>query len=245
MKSKPEKKKVFRLKIAKSFKKNTQSVKRPAKSSLKSSAAKSPRASAPLRSARITHALKKAATAGPSAVKKPEKILTPFHTDEEKKPQPVLKTDLPYSYGSTEIVLLIRDPYWAYAYWDFSPETWSWLAVTRERDVQARAKLRIHNRDRKTFYDLDVNLDAKNWYVDLGLPNTSFEVELGLVDSQGCFHLIAKSNGVRTPRNGPSENTDPNWPLSDAEFAEVYRLSGSGKNTAPGSEIFSARRLSS
>lgn len=233
MKPKPEKKKAFRGKISKSSDKNPKNLKKSSKST------------GPLRSGRITQALKKAASAGAGAVKKSEKKLTSLHIDEEKIPQAILKTDLPYSYGTTEIVLMVRDPYWVYAYWDFSPETWSWLAVTRERDAQSRAKLRVHNLDRQAFYDLDINLDAKNWYLDLGLPDTSFEVELGLVDAQGRFHLIAKSNRVRTPRHGPSLHVDPQWPLSDAEFAEIYRLSGGGKNTAPGSEIFSARRLSS
>ena len=159
-----------------------------------------------------------------------------FVTDSLVQSKSIAYADLPFSYNETKLVLLVRDPTWAYTYWDFSSETWDWIQNLCRRDRGTRPKLRIHNLERGHHFDVDVTLEAKNWYVDLGLPNTPFEAELGLLDSQGRFHTIVKSNRVRTPRNAPSETIDPRWEA--LEFDEIYKLSGGGK-TGHGSEIFS------
>ncbi len=153
-----------------------------------------------------------------------------------KRTQLPARQDLPFSYNKTQLVLLVRDTEWAYAYWDFSGETWKWMQSIFKRDPAASAKLRIHNLDAGTFFDIDVSLDAKNWYVCLGIPNTQFQAELGILDSQGRFHSIVKSNRVRTPRNRPSDNIDPKWVPEN--FDELYNLSGGGK-LGRGSEFFS------
>lgn len=131
---------------------------------------------------------------------------------------------------------MVRDTTWAYGYWDFSSETWNWMQNFFAKDRHAKPKLRLHNIDQHFFQDLDVDLNAKNWYLDLGSPDTAFEAELGILDSAGRFHRIAKSNRIRTPRSGPSEKIDSEWVPED--FEEIYRLSGGGKK-GHGSEIFS------
>lgn len=145
-------------------------------------------------------------------------------------------TDLPFSYNQTRLALLVRDTHWAYCYWDFSAETWGWMQSVFHRDRSARSVLRIHNLDAKSHFDINVSLEAKNWYVDIGQPDAVFEAELGILDKSGKFHRIAKSNRIRTPRNGPSSRIDPLWNADD--FDELYKLSGGGK-TGRGSEIFS------
>ena len=146
--------------------------------------------------------------------------------------------ELPFSFNKTLLALLVRDPFWAYGYWDFSGDTWNWIENLRRKDSRTKPKLRIHNIDRGGSLDLDVQLEAKNWYIELGIPDCTFEAELGLIDSQGRFHLIAKSNRIKTPRNAPSTKIDPEWSLTPEEFEEIYKLSGGGK-TGSGSEFFS------
>ena len=220
---------------------------------------KRPRQSAPSGRSRRAKLKKKSK---PSRAVKPKKrarvILKKIRGSRvrEKKGSPVLPAvplagtapsneiinDLPFSYNQTKLVALVRDPFWAYVYWDFSAETWSWLVEFREKDHAAKAKLRVHNLDSKSYYDVDAYLEAKNWYIHLGLPNTSFEIELGLLDSRGRFHGIAKSGRIKTPRNSPSEVIDPEWSAPQSELDEIYRLSGGGK-TGHGSEIFSPVKL--
>ena len=154
------------------------------------------------------------------------------------KPAPSSMTDLPFSYNETKLALLVRDPTWAFAYWDFSAETWNWIQDFYRRENTLRPKLRIHNLNDRSFFDLDIDLESKNWYIELGRPDTDFEAELGLLDSRGRFHRIAKSNRIHTPRNRPSDKIGPHWNAS--EFDEMYKLwDRSRAGFGSGSAIFS------
>ena len=143
---------------------------------------------------------------------------------------------LPYSYNETKLVLLVRDPYTLYSFWDFSADTWNWFQGFSRKQRGVRSVLRVHNLNQGTTHDLDAGLEAKNWYIHAHLPDTSFEAELGLVEPSGKFHSIVRSNRVKTPRDAPSEVVDGDWAGDDAE--EIYRLSGGGK-TGYGSPMFS------
>ena len=136
-------------------------------------------------------------------------------------------SDLPFSYNKTLLTLLVRDPEWAYAYWDFSSETWKWIQSLYKKYSGLAAKIRIYNLSTGSSFDFEVNLEAKNWYLCLGLPNTEFEAELGLMDRSGKFYVIARSNRIKTPRNHPSDQIDPNW--IPENFDELYGLSGGGR----------------
>ncbi len=144
------------------------------------------------------------------------------------------RLDLPFSYGVTKLVLLVRDTEWAYSYWDFAGETWQWVQDIFKQNPGASSKLRVHNLDSGSFYDIDIHLESKNWYIHLGLANTAFQAELGILTFQGHFYSIVKSNQVRTPRNAPSENIDPDWPALPND--ELYGLmSGSSGRSGPNS----------
>lgn len=136
-------------------------------------------------------------------------------------------TDLPFSYGETKLVLLVRDPYWSYSYWDFSGETWNWIQGKFTSDPSLKAVMRVHDLDSKRSYDLLISLEAKNWYLHLGVPDHRYVAELGVGDGNKRFYLIVRSNEVRTPRDSPSEVIDPEWEAR--EFDEIYRLSGGGQ----------------
>lgn len=151
------------------------------------------------------------------------------------------REDLPFSYNQTKLELLVRDQEWAFAWWDFSGETWRWIANLLQEDPATRAKLRVHNLGLRTFYDLDVHLDGKKWYVNLGFPDTEFEAELGLMDSKGRFHRIAQSNRIRTPRHGISKVIDPQWDPS--EFSDLAQLSAKGALHFSGASMFSSTRV--
>jgi len=157
-----------------------------------------------------------------------------FHRLEE------LSKELPYSYNETKLVLLARDPFWGYTYWDFSGESWKWAEDLCKWNPELRPILRIHNlKDQKQF-DIDISLEAKNWYISFGKPNCEFEAELGLLGSDGKFYVIAKSNRICTPRNSPSDIIDPQWAPED--FDELYRLSGGDLSSQRSSDLSSQFR---
>lgn len=174
----------------------------------------------------------------------PKKITVEPLSYAVKEPSVSQITDLPFSYNQTRLELLVRDPFWAFAFWDFSGDTWNWMVAFREQDHAAQPKLRIHNLNDGTSNDLNVYLEAKNWYLELGHPDCAYEVELGFLDSHGKFHTIARSNRIRSPRNGPSSRIDPEWPLSDFELLAFYGRAGFGADCSSGSSSSFKRRSS-
>ena len=142
-------------------------------------------------------------------------------------------SDLPFSYNITKLVLMARDPYWIFCYWDFSHDTWNWTQdICRSKAGYIRGILRVYDvtdlkfngLNANNFFDLDVSLEARNWYVHVNGANREWIFDLALVDSDGKFYLIARSNRVKTPRDTPSDVIDEEWMISD--FDEIYALSG-------------------
>ncbi len=142
-------------------------------------------------------------------------------------------SELPYSYNETKIVLMARDPYWAFAYWDISEVTTKKVyALMKQHDSHIKSILRVYDvtdivfdgKNAHRSFDVDVFLEARNWYVHFGVSDRSYLVDLGLLDSQGHFYLIARSNVIKTAHDGPSDIVDETW--MDVDFDEIYALSG-------------------
>ncbi|NLS45320.1 MAG: DUF4912 domain-containing protein [Firmicutes bacterium] len=128
---------------------------------------------------------------------------------------------LPDTYGSTEIVLMVRDPYWVYAYWEIADDIPR--AVTAALGPEGlrtfRKALRVHDvtdiefdgSNSHKYISIDVHDNADNWYINVERPNRSYCAELGFINKEGAFVCLSKSNTVRTPRAGVSEIVDTEW----------------------------------
>jgi hypothetical protein len=149
------------------------------------------------------------------------------------QPQPVERFSLPYSYNVTKLVLMVRDPYWAFVYWDLDESKYKEVQyLLQTHSGRIKTILRVydvtgiefngHNSHRT--FDLDVNLEAKSWYIHMGVPDRDYLVDIGLLDDQGKFYLIARSNVMRSPRDSASNVLDENWMMAD--FDELYSFSG-------------------
>lgn len=146
-----------------------------------------------------------------SATRKIKTAHTPKATRSKAHPQPI-ETELPERYGDHRLVLLARDPNWAYAYWDLSP--------ARVRDLlnnagqtanKARWVLRVYAaalypvEDKTHYFDVDVSVEGGNYYINLSRPGARFIVEIGVMDATGLFRATAQSNPVIMPMDHPSE----------------------------------------
>ncbi len=127
---------------------------------------------------------------------------------------PAWEHPLPWSYGETRLTLLVRDPYWLFAYWELTDEGRSAAEglVGREAWAGARPVLRVHDTSTGTAYDVAVNEEARNWYLNVGQPDRTWYAEIGRLTEGGRFVMMARSNTVHTPRDGPSDVIDPRWP---------------------------------
>lgn len=129
--------------------------------------------------------------------------------------------ELPPSYGIDRLVLLVRDPYWLYAYWEITAtkhaefssahgsSAWesSW-PVLRVYDVTGVA---FNGENANKYVDIGIHDPADNWHINAGEPDRSFCVDLGRRFPDGRFITLLRSNIVTTPRVSLSEREDEEW----------------------------------
>ncbi|MCS7231547.1 MAG: DUF4912 domain-containing protein [Elusimicrobiota bacterium] len=152
----------------------------------------------------------------------------------ERKLVPTEISDLLQSYGDTKIVLLPRDPWWCFAYWEISEKVLSeiknlygenFILSIRVYDVT-----NVNNFDGKNankFFDIDINnLQVNNWYINLPEVNRSWCVDLGVKIYDGRFITISRSNIVIMPRFGVSPLSDEQWAILQKEFERLLEMSG-------------------
>ena len=157
------------------------------------------------------------------------------HFFQEHRAAPVASEprELPNEYGDTKIVLLIRDPEWAYAYWEVNDATREELKLPRNSHSK-RLVLRMYKVDGRNwpeegahyFFDIDVGPYASNWYVKLPEPDSKWGGELGMYDDEGNYIAICRSNVIHVPRNGMSEDVDSEWMLVEEQFHQIFDASG-------------------
>lgn len=143
---------------------------------------------------------------------------------------------LPKSYGDTKIAILPRDPLWIYAYWEVSSGAIASLSkkLGDERFNVSRWMLRVHDvtgiqfdgSNSHRYFDISVNRDVDNWYINVGETNRAWCVDLGILTPDGEFVLVARSNALIMPRQGVSPITDEQWAMLQQEFERLLKLSG-------------------
>ena len=139
---------------------------------------------------------------------------------------------IPNGYGDHRIVLMVKDSWWLYAYWEIQPHL--------ERQVRSQlapeeigglsSALRVYDITGRNFPDepahgwFDITLSglASNWYIHVNAPNRSFIVDLGLLTRQGRFLTLARSNRVTTPRAEPSDVLDEEWMTSEELYWKLF-----------------------
>lgn len=171
----------------------------------------------------------------PSDPSHPPVFITKVETVERQKHVEEGAFELPPSYNQTQIVLLVRDPYWIYAYWDFRSEIKERLSASHGGWEKVPLSLRVYNYSRKKtgtnepeYFDISINHAANNWYIHVGGPNQLYQVDLGYYSPTGEFITLARSNQVTTPRDGISEVVDEEWMIVEEDFRRLYRLAGGG-----------------
>ncbi|XWK86652.1 MAG: DUF4912 domain-containing protein [Phormidium sp.] len=116
--------------------------------------------------------------------------------------------DLPSGYDESRIVLMPRDPQWAYTYWDIPRRH------KEELRQQGGSKLALR------FYDVtNVDMDYQNphsvqefecdemgreWYLPVPVSDRDYIVEIGYLTNDGRWLMLARSNSIHVPPLYPS-----------------------------------------
>jgi len=169
---------------------------------------------------------------------------TKFYTVEAPRVERAMPQELPEQYGQDKIVLQVRDPWWIHAYWEINRSTYERLE-NELKDEFHRAKriLRVYDvsniifdgKNAHRFFDVQIKEHSTSWYIDTGGPGRSWCVDLGLLLTDGRFIMIARSNTVCTPIEGPSWIMDEEWMIPEDMFARLYGMGfGLGRSSPVG-----------
>jgi len=117
--------------------------------------------------------------------------------------------DLPDGYGESRIVLMPRDPQWAYTYWDVPDQH---KALLRSQGGQ-RLALRLydvtdidaHSQRPHSVQQYDCDELARDWYLPIPVSDRDYLVEIGYLTLDGMWLVLARSNAVRVPPIYPSD----------------------------------------
>jgi uncharacterized protein len=117
--------------------------------------------------------------------------------------------DLPAGYGESRIVLLPRDPQWAYTYWDIPNDHKEEL----RRQGGQQLALRIYDvTDINTEYQSPHSLQeypadelAREWYIPVPVSDRDYVIDIGYRAVDGRWLILARSARVHIPPVYPSD----------------------------------------
>ena len=147
----------------------------------------------------------------------------------------------PQSHGENIVFLMVRDPYWLFTYWEFSPDLNAELVerIGEEILLKSRLVLRVYDvtgtsaDDPVGHRDLDVSPGARDWYINVTRVESEYCVDIGLVLPDGTFIVIARSNRVSLPPIGPSPEVDEHW-VTIESLGEISTLTDRGPTSGSG-----------
>ncbi|MGQ3685967.1 MAG: DUF4912 domain-containing protein [Candidatus Loosdrechtia sp.] len=134
--------------------------------------------------------------------------------------------ELPESYGDKRIVLMMRDPYHLFTYWEFQQKVIDdVLKSLGPLARNAKLVLRVYDVTDSNFVvtsatkysDIEVPEKAQSWYIHAE-PHKSYMVDIGFLALNGTFRILSRSNLTETPRSGISEVIDKEW----VSIREIY-----------------------
>ncbi len=150
--------------------------------------------------------------------------------------------ELPKEYGQDKLNAMVRDPNWIFVYWDLSGGSLSRIASEAGPGAWM---LRVHNLGVHNHEDIPVLVEGGNWYLPVD-ADSEYQIDIGLLDMGGNFHIAASSRKVKTPRMGISDRVDEEWLIMEDEFRRLMDISGKLHDRFSGShfisEIISRRR---
>ena len=153
--------------------------------------------------------------------------------DEELEPQEKTDYPLPDRYNETRIVALLRDPLWAFAYWDLSDSD---IEPIQSSPDFGDLFLRVHEAsadksqagENESFFDIPVKLNDSSWYINLPNPGELYWIELcWSVDEKE--HILCRSNTIRSPLGGVA--LDYIHDMLDGADSDVLTLAGLNEST--------------
>ncbi len=155
--------------------------------------------------------------------------------------------ELPDGYGESRIVLLPRDPQWAYAYWDIPNEQRQELRNQGGQHIALRlydvTDVDLAHQAPHSVQECHCEEMARDWYLPIPVSDRDYVIEIGYPTADGRWLMLARSAAVRIPPVYPSDWQDDQYITMDWQddlkgktFAELHPPST--QPTAPANGIY-------
>ena len=123
--------------------------------------------------------------------------------DEEIEAQEKADYPLPERYNETRIVALLRDPLWAFAYWDLKDSDIDPLSQSPDfKELFLRVCEVLPDPatgpDGPGYFDIPVKVSDDSWYINLPNPGKSYFIELRCATGIKEI-LLCRSNEIHSP----------------------------------------------
>ncbi|RCJ37318.1 Rho termination protein [Nostoc minutum NIES-26] len=117
--------------------------------------------------------------------------------------------DLPQGYGESRIVLLPRDPQWAYTYWDVPNEHKEELRRHGGQQLALRiydvTDIDIDRQSPHSIQEYPADELAREWYIPVPVSDRDYVIDIGYRAVDGRWLVLARSARVHIPPVYPSD----------------------------------------
>jgi hypothetical protein len=149
-----------------------------------------------------------------------------FDITKDEAESDLTEFELPDTYNETKITLLLRDPLWAFAYWDLKQSD----VETIENLIEAKLLLRVYQADdsakgtsdRTEPFEIPVKLSDRRWYINLPKPGLKYSLEIIVQNGENQW-VLCESNSVESPT---ISTNSADGSAVDASFRTALAVSG-------------------
>ncbi len=117
--------------------------------------------------------------------------------------------EIPGGYGEDRIVLLPRDPQWAYAYWDITNERKEALRTQGGQQLALRlydvTDINMEYQSPHSIQEYPLDEMAREWYLSIPVSDREYLLDIGYRCADGRWLVIARSAEIRIPPVYPSD----------------------------------------
>jgi|GEM_PF-5013710 len=144
--------------------------------------------------------------------------------------------ELPERYNKDMLVIMVRDPFWSFAYWEVTDETIKQAKEALGEEVFNKSKLVIRfyiilpelTSLPKPVYEVEVRGFIGSWYINYATYEGTLYGELGLVTPRGDFYKLVASRPLSFPiptiAPPPEEGEPVKWMKVTEETTEVREV---------------------
>jgi len=160
-------------------------------------------------------------------------------------------TDLPSGYGQPCIVLMPRDPQWAYAYWEISNEQKEQLRIQGGQQLALRiydvTDLNINYESPHSMQEYPCDELAREWYIPIPISDRIYVVDIGYRCADGRWLILARSAPVTIPPIYPSDWVDDrfmtvSWDKTLGSGDRLLTLEPPGRKTTEADALYQLAR---